>query len=128
MTRIQRIPALSVMFPHLHILYCQNWCWLIYNLIGDYHSWGKFCVVRAACAPIHVSLELFTTQSRLWMTLIKKPFGNIKGKGENTVNQHFPLFPQCFQSIKDKNYHFSDIKFVVCKFFQMGQAQNFVVW
>ena len=27
----------------------------------------------------------------------KKTFENIVGKGENAVNQHFLLFPQCFQ-------------------------------
>ena len=29
-------------------------------------------------------------------TLRKKPFKNIVEKGENAVNQHFLLFPQCF--------------------------------
>ena len=32
------------------------------------------------------------------MTLRKKPFENIVGKGENAGNQHFLLFPQCFLS------------------------------
>ena len=31
------------------------------------------------------------------MTLSKKPFENIEGKGENAGDQHFLLFPQCFQ-------------------------------
>ena len=30
------------------------------------------------------------------MTLKKKPIENIVGKGENTGNQYFFLFPQCF--------------------------------
>ena len=34
-----------------------------------------------------------TTQSRLLMTLDKKPFENIVGKGENAGNQHFLLVP-----------------------------------
>ena len=38
----------------------------------------------------------FTTQFRLSMTLCKKPFENIVGKGENADSQHFLLFPQCF--------------------------------
>ena len=29
--------------------------------------------------------------------LYKNPFENIVGKGENAGNQHFGLFPQCFQ-------------------------------
>ena len=37
--------------------------------------------------------EPFTTQSRL---LEKKALESIVEKGENTGNQHFLLFPQCF--------------------------------
>ena len=33
------------------------------------------------------------------MTLKKKSFENIVGKGENAGNQHFLLFPQCFLPI-----------------------------
>ena len=32
-----------------------------------------------------------------FMTLSKKPFENIVGRGENAGNQHFLLFQQCFQ-------------------------------
>ena len=42
--------------------------------------------------------ELFTTQSWLLLTLSKKPFENIVGKGENDGNQHFLLFPTMFSS------------------------------
>ena len=45
---------------------------------------------------------LFTTQSRLLMTLRKTPFENIVGIGENAGNQHFLLFSQCFQSFSEK--------------------------
>ena len=47
---------------------------------------------------LQVSGQLFTSQSRLATTLYKKPFEDIVGKGENTGNQHFLLFPQCFLS------------------------------
>ena len=40
----------------------------------------------------------FATQSRLLTPMEKKAFENIMGKGENAGNQHFLLFPQCFQS------------------------------
>ena len=33
---------------------------------------------------------------RLLKPLANTTFENIVGKGENAVNQHFPLFPQCF--------------------------------
>ena len=33
------------------------------------------------------------------MTLKKKHFENIVGKGENAVSQHFLLFPQCFLTL-----------------------------
>ena len=29
---------------------------------------------------------------------------------------------------KDRNHHFSNIRFVVCKSFQFSQGHNFVVW
>ena len=35
----------------------------------------------------------------------KRPFENIVGKGENTGNQHFLLFPQCFLPYRPKNNH-----------------------
>ena len=34
----------------------------------------------------------------LLMTLRKRSLENTVGKGENASNQHFLLFPQCFQS------------------------------
>ena len=37
-----------------------------------------------------------TTQFLFLMTLGRKPFENIVEKGENAVNQHLLLFPQCF--------------------------------
>ena len=33
------------------------------------------------------------------MTLRKRPFDNIVGKGENAGHQHFLLYPQCFLPI-----------------------------
>ena len=64
---------------------------------------------------------LFTTQSRLLMTLRKEAFENISGKGENADNQHFLLFPKCFSTIPKTNFNFlSCIYFVVCKSFQLG--------
>ena len=50
----------------------------------------------------------------------------IVGKGENAVNQHFLLFPHVFYKIKDRDYHVSNTKIVVCNCFQFGQSQNFV--
>ena len=48
---------------------------------------------------LHFNFKLFTTQSGLLMTLKKKPFKDIVRKGENAVEQHFLLFPQCFLPI-----------------------------
>ena len=46
--------------------------------------------------------ELFTTQSRILTTLKQRAFENIVGKEENAGNQHFLLFPQCFQLYQRK--------------------------
>ena len=53
----------------------------------------------------------------------KRPSEKIVGKGENAGNQHFLLFLQGFIL-----YAFSQIEFLVCKCFQIGQIQNVVVW
>ena len=49
--------------------------------------------------PNNAKLNSLTTQSRLLVTLKKKPFENNVGKGENACNQNFLLFPQCFLPI-----------------------------
>ena len=54
----------------------------------------KFCCL--------VKSYLFTTQFRLLMTLKKKPFETIVGKGENAGNQHFLLFQQYFLPISKR--------------------------
>ena len=62
------------------------------------------------------------------ITLKQKPFENSVGKGENAGNQHFLLSPQWFlYPAKDRNHNSSYILFVVCKCFEFGQVQNFVV-
>ena len=64
------------------------------------------------------------------MTLGKKPFENIVGKGENAGNQHFLIFPQCFLSLKKKK----NLKFWVTLILSseidsnLNQSKLFVVW
>ena len=60
------------------------------------------------------------------MTLRKRPFENIVGKGDNVGNQDFRIFPKCFLSYQRQNHHLSDIYVVVCDTF--AHMQNFVVW
>ena len=74
------------------------------------------------------SIQPFTTQSPLLMTLAKKPFENIVGKGENAGNQHFLLFPQCFLPIL---YRISIFKLHLLFRLQMlsiWTRPQFVVW
>ena len=71
---------------------------------------------------------LFTTRSRHLTTLKQMAFENIVEKGENAGNQHLLLFPQCFLPFPRQISIFSHIYFVVCKCFQFGPVQNFVVW
>ena len=58
------------------------------------------------------------------MTLDKKTFENIVGKGENAGNQHFLFLPQCFFMSQNKLKFFSHVYFVVCKCFQFDQCKN----
>ena len=44
------------------------------------------------------------------------------------VTSIFSFSQNVFYSIKDRNYHLSKIYSVVCKCFQFGQGQIFVVW
>ena len=55
-------------------------------------------MIRTSLLADEYFYEVFTTQSRLFTTLKKKPFENFEGNGENAGNQHFLLFPQCFLS------------------------------
>ena len=41
------------------------------------------------------------------MTLDKKAFKNIVGKGENAGNKHFLLFPQFFFTLPKTSFYFS---------------------
>ena len=38
-------------------------------------------------------MDIFTTQTQLLTTLTEKSTESFVGKGENAVNEHFPLFP-----------------------------------
>ena len=49
-------------------------------------------------------------------------------KEKMLVTSIFSFFHNVFYPFTDRNYHFSNNKFVVCKCFQFGQGQNFVVW
>ena len=47
-------------------------------------------------------------QSRLFLTLYKKPCENIVGKGENAGNHHFSPFPTLFSILPKTNFNFSN--------------------
>ena len=64
--------------------------------ITDRQTDFQFTTPTACCT------QFFATQSRLLTTLIKTPFENIVGKGENAGNQHFLLFPQFFLTIHNR--------------------------
>ena len=58
------------------------------------------------------------------MTLGKKPFENIVGKGEYAGNQHFLLFPQCFSPFQNQNFKsLFNIYFVVYNAFNLDQTK-----
>ena len=60
------------------------------------------------------------------MTLRKKSFENIVGKGENAGNQHFLFFPQYFQPYPKKKKKKISIAtfYVICKCFEFGLVQK----
>ena len=71
--------------------------------------------------PIFISLPYNTL---LFITLRKKTFEKIVGKGENAGNQHFLLFPQSFLPVRDKNHHFNNFQSVASKGLEFGSVQR----
>ena len=59
------------------------------------------------------------------MTLYKKPFENIVGKGENAGYQHFLLFLQSF--LIPKQILIFSLTFILL-FFDFGQFQYYIIW
>ena len=56
-------------------------------------------------------------------------FENILAKRENAGNQPFLFSPTMFPTLTTaKNHQFHNIYVVVCKCFQFGQVEIFVVW
>ena len=57
---------------------------------------------------------------------------NIVGKGENAENQHFLLFPQCFQNVfffnvgKSRDYSFPTM-FSICFFFKIVKSRDSLI-
>ena len=63
------------------------------------------------------------------MTMKKKAFENMAGKGENAGNQHFyPFSHDVFKSIKDKNHYIRIFYFVICKRFKSLLVYKAFVW
>ena len=56
------------------------------------------------------------------MTQSKNRFETIVGKGENAGNQHFLLFPQCFQHYQRQISSFLLIYFAAYKCINFGQV------
>ena len=71
--------------------------------------------VKDYVSDIHAGLyrnilpQLFTTLSQFLTILGKNPFENIEEKGENAGNQHFLLFPQCFQAYQIQKSSFNQL-------------------
>ena len=62
------------------------------------------------------------------MTLIKKAFENIVGREKMLVTSIFSFSYNVFYLIKDKNFHCSNIEFVICKCFQFAKWLAFGKW
>ena len=54
----------------------------------------------------------------------KRPFENIVGKGENDGNAPFP---KMFCTLSETSI-IPEATFVICKYFQFGQVENFDIW
>ena len=62
------------------------------------------------------------------MTLKKKTLENSVGKEENAGNEHFLLFPKCFQAYLNEKLSFQEHSICRPQILQFGHVQKFVVW
>ena len=62
------------------------------------------------------------------MTLKKKPFEKIVGKGEDAGKLHFLLFPQCFLPFPKQISIFQSHLFCRLQMLSICPVLNFVVW
>ena len=92
------------------------------NLSFFHNVFDRFVMQRCKSQGlIRKGLTLYQKKSLFFfLTLKKKPFGNIVGKGKNAGNQHFLLFSLCFLLFKDKSCHLSKNKSVSCKYPELG--------
>ena len=85
--------------------------WMVVVVVVVLHVRNEVPLLRTLFSISHWLLFTisFTTQSPLLMTLGKMLFENIVEKGENTVDQHFPLFRTMFSTFSTTNFTFSDM-------------------
>ena len=86
----------------------------------------KHAIGKSKISLFGDELPLYDTIPSL-TTLNQRAFENIGEKEKMLVTSIFSFFHNVFYPLKERNHHFSDIKFVVCNCFQFGQGQNFVV-
>ena len=73
-------------------------------------------------------LKPVPTQWHLLTPLGNKPFENTVGKGEIARNEHFLLFPQCFQPVWITFFHFHQIWNCHLQTLSVWKSLKFVVW
>ena len=66
--------------------------------------------------------------STVLRTLKQRALKPLLEKEKMLISSIFSFSNNVFQPLKERNHHFRNIKFVICKCFQSGQGQNFVVW
>ena len=55
-------------------------------------------------------------------------YENTVGKREIARKEQFLFFPQCFYPFRELSTIFTKFEIVICKLFQFGRVQKFVVW
>ena len=99
---------------------------MIRNIFGKKWGGGGFWVMRLK-KFFDQGLTL-PEQALIFTCLQYNSFENTVGKGEIARNEQFLLFPLCFLHVFRTFCPFISSEIVVCKLFQFGRVQNFVVW
>ena len=94
--------------------------------------WATNFLQHDKILDFHIELKHLQTTKYVLVKKLNLFWGRVEnnmGKRENAGNQYFsPFFTMFFFTFKIKFWFLSPIYFVVCKCFQFGPVQKFVVW
>ena len=87
------------------------------GIVSESYNWTQFPIDKRSYRSLNLYNTILTLTPAKKMKK-KKSFKIIVEKGENAVNQHFLLFPQCYLLISKQTLVFECRYCIVCSYFQ----------